>query len=214
MSDLILTEFDLQEFNEWMLTIQKASEDLNYILKKIRGMGYEKITLNELLKNPRGICKEILSEKNVLNRIFEKRQIGIFDLENPDYDNCLKEVRSKSIRVAHLRKRLLRVYELLVSYGFKPEDLFEEENGKVVISQRVEHSYFSRNASYLNSGEEALSILYDICDSLMKLKQHKINLHVLQNLLVSEERYKVNAARKSKVDDNTAKMQSIKQLGV
>lgn len=31
MSDLILTEFDLQEFNEWMLTIQKASEDLNYI---------------------------------------------------------------------------------------------------------------------------------------------------------------------------------------
>lgn len=45
MSDLILTEFDLQEFNEWMLTIQKASEDLNYILKKIRGMGYEKITL-------------------------------------------------------------------------------------------------------------------------------------------------------------------------
>ena len=27
-------------------------------------------------------------------------------------------------------------------------------------------------------------------------------------------KYKVNAARKSKVDDNTAKMQSIKQLGV
>ena len=155
MSDLILTEFDLQEFNEWMLTIQKASEDLNYILKKIRGMGYEKITLNELLKNPRG------------------------------------------------RKRLLRVYELLVSYGFKPEDLFEEENGKVVISQRVEHSYFSRNASYLNSGEEALSILYDICDSLMKLKQHKINLHVLQNLLVSEERYKVDMKAFEKfVDSN------------
>ena len=27
-------------------------------------------------------------------------------------------------------------------------------------------------------------------------------------------KYKVNAARKSKVDDNTARMQSIKQLGV
>ena len=203
MSDLVLTEFDLQEFNEWMITIQKASEDLNYILKKIRGMGYEKITLNELLKNPKGICKEILSEENVLSRIFEKRQVRIFDLENPDYDNCLKEVRSKSIRAAHLRKRLLRVYELLVSYGFKPEDLFEEENGKVVISQRVEHSYFSRNASYLNSGEEALSILYDICDSLMKLKQHKINLHVLQNLLVSEERYKVDMKAFEKfVDSN------------
>lgn len=34
MADLLLTEFDLQEFNEWMLTIQKASKDLNYILKK------------------------------------------------------------------------------------------------------------------------------------------------------------------------------------
>lgn len=31
---------------------------------------------------------------------------------------------------------------------------------------------------------------------------------------VKEIAYKVNAARKSKVDDNTAKMQSIKQLGV
>ena len=40
MSDLILTEFDLQEFNEWMLTIQKASEYVNYNLKKIIGMGY------------------------------------------------------------------------------------------------------------------------------------------------------------------------------
>ena len=29
-----------------------------------------------------------------------------------------------------------------------------------------------------------------------------------------ERDYKVNAARKSKVDDNTARMQSIKQLGV
>lgn len=203
MADLLLTEFDLQEFNEWMLTIQKASKDLNYILKKIRGMGYEKITLNELLKNPGSICKEILSEENVLSRIFEKRQVGIFDLENPDYDNCLKEVRSKSIRAVHLRKRLLRVYELLISYGFRPEDLFEEKNGKVVISQRVEHSYFSRNASYLDSGEEALSILYDICDSLMKLKQHKINLHVLQNLLVSEERYKVDMKAFEKfVDSN------------
>lgn len=32
--------------------------------------------------------------------------------------------------------------------------------------------------------------------------------------LTAEEEAKVNAARKSKVDDNTARMQSIKQLGV
>ena len=30
----------------------------------------------------------------------------------------------------------------------------------------------------------------------------------------AKEKFKVNAARKSKVDDNTARMQSIKQLGV
>ena len=29
-----------------------------------------------------------------------------------------------------------------------------------------------------------------------------------------KNKFKVNAARKSKVDDNTARMQSIKQLGV
>jgi len=32
--------------------------------------------------------------------------------------------------------------------------------------------------------------------------------------VVSSVKYKVNAERKSKVDDNTAKMQSIKWLGV
>ena len=33
-------------------------------------------------------------------------------------------------------------------------------------------------------------------------------------ILSFESAFKVNAARKSKVDDNTARMQSIKQLGV
>lgn len=32
--------------------------------------------------------------------------------------------------------------------------------------------------------------------------------------IIDFEKFKVNAARKSKVDDNTARMQSIKQLGV
>ena len=34
MADLLLTEFDLQEFNEWMLTIQKASKDLNVSIRR------------------------------------------------------------------------------------------------------------------------------------------------------------------------------------
>jgi len=36
----------------------------------------------------------------------------------------------------------------------------------------------------------------------------------IQQLYEHFAEYKVNAARKSKVDDNTARMQSIKQLGV
>ena len=35
-----------------------------------------------------------------------------------------------------------------------------------------------------------------------------------ENFMSFAINYKVNAARKSKVDDNTARMQSIKQLGV
>lgn len=40
-----------------------------------------------------------------------------------------------------------------------------------------------------------------------------VNLDV-KNMIDEITKFKVNAARKSKVDDNTAKMQSIKQLGV
>lgn len=192
MSDLILTEFDLSEFNKWMLTIQKASEDLNIILKSIKEMGYEEITLNDLLLVPEAVCNDFLSEKGISGRIFDEKHVDIFDFENPNYNDCIDEANLKSLNIVHLRKKLYRVHELLASYGFGPGDLFEEKNGKVVISQCAEHSYFSCNASYLNSGEEVLSILYDICDSLMKLKQHKINLHVLQDLLVSEAEYKVD----------------------
>ena len=42
-------------------------------------------------------------------------------------------------------------------------------------------------------------------------KSHKGCSFILQ-LIIPD--FKVNAARKSKVDDNTARMQSIKQLGV
>ncbi len=42
----------------------------------------------------------------------------------------------------------------------------------------------------------------------------KHSLFGTTTLLVAISSFKVNAARKSKVDDNTARMQSIKQLGV
>lgn len=165
MTDLLLKDFDLHEFNQWMLNIQKASEGLNFVLKKIKEIGYEENTLNDWLKNPDMICKENLSEEDI------------------DF---------KSINVAFLRKEIYRIHDWLTSYGLRPEDLFEIKNGEVFISEFAEHSYFMCNASYLDSGEEALSILYDICYSLMKLKQYGINLHLLQDLLVGKERYDVD----------------------
>ena len=54
-------------------------------------------------------------------------------------------------------------------------------------------------------------------------KKDEVNLNFNRNMCTNLECFrcnknisifKVNAARKSKVDDNTAKMQSIKQLGV
>ena len=45
---------------------------------------------------------------------------------------------------------------------------------------------------------------------LITLKHRKDGNATLKNIFI----FKVNAARKSKVDDNTARMQSIKQLGV
>lgn len=46
-------------------------------------------------------------------------------------------------------------------------------------------------------------------DFIKKLSKDEIN-----KIRRALDLFKVNAARKSKVDDNTAKMQSIKQLGV
>ena len=127
MSDLILTEFDLSEFNKWMLTIQKASEDLNIILKSIKEMGYEEITLNDLLLVPEAVCNDFLSEKGISGRIFDEKHVDIFDFENPNYNDCIDEANLKSLNIVHLRKKLYRVHELLASYGFGPGDLFEEE---------------------------------------------------------------------------------------
>lgn len=175
MSDLLIEEFDLSEFNRWMLNIQKASEELNFVLKRVKEIGYEENALNDWLKNPDMICKEYLSAENV---------------------------NSKSINVAFFRKEIYRIHDWLTSYGLRPEDLFIIENGEVSISKLAEHSYFMCNASYLDSGEEALSILYDICDSLMKLKQYGINLYMLQNLLVGKEIYDVDMKAFKKFVEN------------
>ena len=50
-------------------------------------------------------------------------------------------------------------------------------------------------------------VIFDFSES------HNI-LSITDEKTAANELFNVNAARKSKVDDNTAKMQSIKQLGV
>ena len=50
--------------------------------------------------------------------------------------------------------------------------------------------------------------------SSLKWKYIKVNESLIIDDGINKYLFKVNAARKSKVDDNTAKMQSIKWLGV
>ena len=51
MKNLVLEEFDLHEFNKWMLDIQKLEQKINCVLN-IFGVWHIKITLNELFKDP------------------------------------------------------------------------------------------------------------------------------------------------------------------
>lgn len=53
-----------------------------------------------------------------------------------------------------------------------------------------------------------------ILEHKLVMEQFMVYTRRLSDTELSEFKYNVNAARKSKVDDNTAKMQSIKQLGV
>lgn len=58
-------------------------------------------------------------------------------------------------------------------------------------------------------------IVLSLCAMLIGKAQERPVLDLSNNNCRFEVGYnKVNAARKSKVDDNTARMQSIKQLGV
>lgn len=50
--------------------------------------------------------------------------------------------------------------------------------------------------------------------SVYAQEDYSKSLKTTTTIVENADKYKVNAARKSKVDDNTAKMQSIKQLGV
>lgn len=67
-------------------------------------------------------------------------------------------------------------------------------------------------------------ILEDLLDRLEDIEVSDTYLYFITRVLKHNQKknskvldkylFKVNAARKSKVDDNTARMQSIKQLGV
>lgn len=149
MPDLIIKNLDINEFNRWMLKLQKATEDLNYFFNRIKERGYGEQSLNDWLKDPETMCKEVLSQED-----------------------------------AHLKLKLYRAQELLASYAFSPEELFSERNGKIFISSYAEHIFFMYNGNYFDSGEEVLSILYDICHSLRELKRYGIDPHVLQDLIV------------------------------
>lgn len=192
MADLLIREFDLFEFNKWMLDVQKASEKLNFILKGFREMGYKEITLDDLLKAPDAMCDKYLSKEIVTEKVFATKNVQKTDSENSNYNDCVREIDLKLARVAFLRTQIHNTYNLLDLSDFEPDELFEIKNNVVSISSCAEHSYFIRHAKYIDFGEEALSVLYDICDSLERLKTYEIKFHMLQDLLVEKGKYEIN----------------------
>ena len=193
MKNLVLEEFDLHEFNKWILDIQKLEQKINCVLN-IFGVWHIKITLNELFKDPDVICNKYLSKEAISKRVFRENKVKENDFDNPDYNDCISAIDSMLIPAEFLRKSIYLIHEKIKLENFEPEELFEMENGVVSISKRAEHSYFIRHAKYLGKGEKALSILYDICDSLKELAKHDIHiLHTLQNLFVpKDEKFEVN----------------------
>ena len=159
MKNLVLEEFDLHEFNKWMLDIQKLEQKINCVLN-IFGVWHIKITLNELFKDPDVICNKYLSKEAISKRVFRENKVKENDFDNPDYNDCISAIDSMLIPAEFLRKSI----------------------------------YLIRHAKYLGKGEKALSILYDICDSLKELAKHDIHiLHTLQNLFVpKDEKFEVN----------------------
>ena len=60
----------------------------------------------------------------------------------------------------------------------------------------------------------SIEVVKNISDDLFETKHHYLMAAYSLEYKIEFSFDKVNAARKSKVDDNTARMQSIKQLGV
>lgn len=207
MKHLVLEEFDLHEFNKWMLDIQKIEQEITYVLDFFEKIWCQKITLNELLKDPDVICNKYLSKEAISKRVFRENKVKENDFDNPDYNDCIRAIDSWLISAESLRKSIYLIHEKMKLENFEPEELFEMENGEVSISKRAEHSYFIRHAKYLDKGEEALSILYDICSSLKELAKHDIHiLHTLQDLFVPKDgKFEVNMKTfKQFVEDSEA----------
>ena len=74
MKNLVLEEFDLHEFNKWMLDIQKLEQKINCVLN-IFGVWHIKITLNELFKDPDVICNKYLSKEAISKRVFRENNV-------------------------------------------------------------------------------------------------------------------------------------------
>ena len=87
MKYLVLEEFDLHEFNKWMLDIQKIEQEINYVLNFFEKTWCQKITLNELLKDPDVIYNKYLSKEAISKRIFRENKVKEYDFDNPDYND-------------------------------------------------------------------------------------------------------------------------------
>lgn len=189
--DLLITKFRISEFNRWMLSIQKRVEDLNLIFDGLKELGYEGVTLDELLEDPDAACDKYFSEKAISESAFATRNVDREDRDNP-IDIGFELQTSPLVHAEYLQDRIRSVSDWLNYKGAEPEEFFELEDNVVSISSQAEHGYFIRHVDYLESGEKVLPFLYKICDSLLDLRRYGINLHTLQDLLVEEGGYDVD----------------------
>ena len=109
MKNLVLEEFDLHEFNKWMLDIQKLEQKINCVLN-IFGVWHIKITLNELFKDPDVICNKYLSKEAISKRVFRENKVKENDFDNPDYNDCISAIDSMLIPAEFLRKSIYLIH--------------------------------------------------------------------------------------------------------
>lgn len=90
----------------------------------------------------------------------------------------------------------------------------DDKHIMLTITDEAHQQLISNQEVKAGEAESKINLVFGSIDNFKNIIQRLLSDNILFLKITEKEIFKVNAARKSKVDDNTAKMQSIKQLGV